>query len=215
MSIRAVVFDLFITLTDWEAERCRPRMMEDLAVALGADPSEFSSLMRATFTERVVGEMGDARATFSRLATTLGCEVRPAELDRVVAMRYEQTRQTLAPRAGVLNAITDLRIDGYVIGVLTDCTAETPELWPSLPYAALVDAVTFSCHVGHRKPHPAGYHDIIRKLGVAAGDCLYVGDGSSAELTGATSAGMTAVIVETPFVLTSAMTLRVAGRGAP
>jgi len=72
--------------------------------------------------------------------------------------------------------INDLRVDGYLLGVLTDCTAEVPELWPSLPYAALVDAVTFSCDVGHRKPHPVGYCDIVRKLGVGAENCLYVGD---------------------------------------
>jgi len=98
-----------------------------------------------------------------------------------------------------LDAINEIRTDGYAIGVLTDCTAEVPELWPSLPYSALVDAVSFSCDVGHRKPHRAGYHDIARKLGVAAEECLYVGDGSSNELTGATSAGMTAVLLETPF----------------
>ena len=62
-----------------------------------------------------------------------------------------------------------------------------------------MDAVTFSCEVGQRKPHPAGYRDISRKLGVAPEECLYVGDGSSAELSGATSAGMTAVLLETPF----------------
>ncbi len=173
--------------------------MEDLAAALRVDPMKFASLMRATFTKRVAGGMGDARATFSTLAMQLGRDLSPAELDHVMAMRHEQTRHTLAPRAGVLEAINEIRTDGYAIGVLTDCTAETPELWPNLPYAAVVDAVTFSCQVGHRKPHPAGYHDITRKLAVAAEGCLYVGDGSSAELTGATSAGMTAVLLETPF----------------
>lgn len=156
MRIRAVVFDLFITLTDWEAERRRPRFMDDLAAAIGADPLEFTSLMRTTFTERVAGEMGDARATFSALAARLGCDVSPEKLDRVIALRHEQSRLTLAPRAGVMDVIGELRSAGYAIGVLTDCTAETPALWPSLPYAAVVDAVTFSCEVGHRKPHPAG-----------------------------------------------------------
>ena len=197
--IRAVVFDLFITLTDWEAERRRPRLMDDMAAALGVDPLKFSSLMRATFTERVAGRMGDSRATFAALATQLGCDPSPAELDEVVAMRHEQTRQTLAPRAGALDVIKEIRSDGYAIGVLTDCTAETPGMWPSLPYSAVVDAVTFSCEVGQRKPHPAGYRDISHKLGVAAEECLYVGDGSSSELSGATLAGMTAVLLETPF----------------
>lgn len=35
--IKAVIFDLFITLTDWEAERYRPQFMDELAAALGAD----------------------------------------------------------------------------------------------------------------------------------------------------------------------------------
>ena len=110
--IRTVVFDLFITLTDWDAERRRPGLMDDMAAALGVDPLKFSSLMRATFTERVAGRMGDARATFSALATQLGCDPSPAELDQVVAMRHEQTRQTLAPRAGALDIIKAIRTDG-------------------------------------------------------------------------------------------------------
>lgn len=199
VQIRAVVFDLFITLTDWEAERLRPQLTNDLAMALGVDPTNFSALMRTTFTERASGRMGDARETFSTLALRLGHELSSEDLDAVMAIRDEQARQTLAPRAGTLEAIAEIRADGYAVGILTDCTAETPALWPSLPYAAVVDAVTFSCEVGHRKPHPAGYQDIARRLGVAAGECLYVGDGSSAELTGATSAGMTAALLETPF----------------
>ena len=78
--------------------------MADLAAALGVDSLKFSSLMRATFTERVAGRMGDARATFSALATQLGCDPSPADLDRVMAIRHEQTRQTVAPRAGALDA---------------------------------------------------------------------------------------------------------------
>lgn len=194
-----MVFDLFITLTDWEAERCRPQFMDELAAALGADPLAFSSLMRETFTERVAGHLGDARSTFSTLASRLGRDLCPEDLDRVMALRHDQHRRTLTPRAGVLEVLSEIRTAGYAIGVLTDCTAETPELWPSLPYAAVVDAVAFSCEVGHRKPHPAGYQEVARKLGVAAKECLYVGDGSSAELTGATKVGMTAVLVETPF----------------
>lgn len=199
MRIRAVVFDLFITLTDFEAERRRPQCMEELANALGVEPAAFASLMRTTFTERATGKLGDARATLSELASRLDGYPPTDQLDRVVALRYEQTRQSVVPRAGVLDVLSELRGAGYVIGILTDCTAEIPELWPSLPYAAVVETVTFSCEIGSRKPQPAGYADIAQKLGAAPEECLYVGDGSSGELTGATAAGMTAVLVETPF----------------
>lgn len=198
-AVRAVVFDLFITLTDFDAERCRPRFTEELAAAAGADPAAFSALMRATFTERVTGRMGGARATFSALALRLGVDLSDEHLDRVMALRHQQQRRSLTPRPGVVEAIEEIHAAGYPIGILTDCTAETPHLWPSLPYARVVDAVTFSCQIGYRKPHPAGYHDVARKLGVAPEECVYVGDGSSSELTGATSTGMTAVLLETPF----------------
>ncbi len=190
--VRAVVFDLFITLTDFDAERCRPRYTDELAEAMGVDRIGFASLIRETFTERVTGRLGDPQATFTTMARRLGRELSAEQLDGVMALRRDQTRRTLTPRAGVLDALAGLRAAGYPTGILTDCTGETPALWPSLPYAGVVDAVTFSCEIGQRKPHAGGYHDIARKLGVATAQCLYVGDGSSSELTGAEAVGMTA-----------------------
>jgi putative hydrolase of the HAD superfamily len=195
----AVVFDLFVTLTDFDAERRRPALEAELAIAAGVDPVAFSGLMRATFTDRVTGGMGDIRSTLAALFGQLGSRVSGARLDALVALRYQQQRQVLAPRAGAIEAIGAVRSAGYATGILTDCTADTADLWPALPYAAVVDAVSFSCQVGRRKPDPAGYLDIAGKLGVAPAACLYVGDGASSELTGATEAGMTAVLLETPL----------------
>ena len=92
-----------------------------------------------------------------------------------------------------------VRNAGYATGILTDCTSEVVELWPSLPYASVVDAVTFSCEVGQRKPHPAGYRDIADKLRLHPAECLYVGDGSSDELRGAAAVGMAPILIDTPL----------------
>ncbi len=198
---RAVVFDLFITLTDWGAERRRPDDVNELASALGLDPAAFTVLMRATFGDRVEGRMGDPRATLAALAAQLGRPATDEQLESAAALRTEHTRRITAPRAGVIDGILRLRGLGYRIGVLSDCTSETVELWPALPYAGVVDAVTFSCVEGRRKPHPDLYAEVARRLGVATDECVYVGDGSSAELTGAAAAGMTPVLLETPFGL--------------
>jgi len=195
----AVVFDLFITLTDFDAERRRPTFTSELARALGVDPSAFSSLMRSTFTERACGALGDVRATLATLASRMGSSPSREQLDRAVALRIQHERVVLTPRPGVLDLLREVHDGGYLIGVLTDCTPELPTLWPSLPYAELVDAVTFSCAIGARKPDPALYHDIAGQLGVGPPDCVYVGDGSSSELTGASSVGMRAVLLVTPF----------------
>lgn len=197
VGIRAVVFDLFVTLTDFDAERARPGQVLELGAALGVEPAGFSALMRSTFTERATGALGDIRSTLATLAARLGHEPIPAQLDAAVGLRMAHDRRLLM--AGVLDVLAGLHARGHRIGVLTDCTADTAELWPSLPYAPLVDAVVFSCETGLRKPDPRGYLEVARKLGVDPEECVHVGDGGSRELSGAAAVGMTPVLVETPF----------------
>ena len=48
------------------------------------------------------------------------------------------------------------------------------------------------------KPDPRIYEMAVEGLGVAAEECLYVGDGTSNELTGASRVGMTAVLMRAP-----------------
>ena len=79
--------------------------------------------------------------------------------------------------------------------MLSDCTVELAESWPSLPLAGLVDAAVLSCEVGRRKPDPELFGLIAGRLGVAPGECLYVGDGGGDELTGASGCGMRAVML--------------------
>src|SRR5262245_7661183 len=71
VGIRAVVFDLYITLTDWDAERRRPADADELAAVLGVDAAAFAAVLRATFGERVCAQMGDVRTTFAALASGL------------------------------------------------------------------------------------------------------------------------------------------------
>jgi putative hydrolase of the HAD superfamily len=99
------------------------------------------------------------------------------------------------PRANAVEVLTALRAKGLRIGLLSDCSAELPELWADLPLADLVDEPVFSALVGERKPHRAMYTTVCERLGVEPTECLYVGDGGSNELTGATAFGMRAVLI--------------------
>jgi len=49
-----------------------------------------------------------------------------------------------------------------------------------------------------RKPEPAIFRIMCERLGVEAGDCLYVGDGDDHELEGAREAGMHPVLIRVP-----------------
>ena len=52
--------------------------------------------------------------------------------------------------------------------------------------------------LGRCKPDPMIYLTACHRLGVPPEQCLYVGDGGSHELTGATEVGMTAVRLTAP-----------------
>jgi putative hydrolase of the HAD superfamily len=82
---------------------------------------------------------------------------------------------------------------GILRGLVTDCFAETPAIWPESPLSPLLEAVSFSCHTGYRKPEPGAYLMAARALGVEPSECLFVGDGGSYELAGATALGMSAI----------------------
>ena len=110
-------------------------------------------------------------------------------------MRMEFTRRSLAPREDAAETVATLRARGYKVGLISDCSVEVPALWQETRLAPLVDAPVFSCVVGLRKPDPGIYAIVCERLGVPAGACLYVGDGSSHELTGARTAGMDPVLI--------------------
>ena len=48
------------------------------------------------------------------------------------------------------------------------------------------------------KPNPGIYRLACERLGVEPSDCLFIGDGGSGELTGATNVGMDAVLIRAP-----------------
>ena len=88
---------------------------------------------------------------------------------------------------------------GYKTALISDCSAETPESWTDTPLESLMDVTAFSCVAGIKKPDPRIYHLACERLGVNPQDCIYVGDGSSRELTGASQVGMHAVLISVAY----------------
>ena len=92
-----------------------------------------------------------------------------------------------------------LKQAGYKIGLISDCSSEVPILWPNTPFFSLVDAPIFSCAVGFTKPDPRIYRIVCNRLAVVPQDCLYIGDGGSYELTGASQIGMHTLLIRVPY----------------
>jgi putative hydrolase of the HAD superfamily len=186
---RVVLFDLFNTLIPGGSRSERDDVSHEIAIDLGVDPQAFAVLIRATYDERMLGKLGGVRETLETLAQQLGAEPRPARLDHAVQRRLAMTSR-FHSQTWALPALSAIRAAGFRVGVVSDCSAETPEIWTDSPVAPHVEATSFSCVTGVRKPAPEAYMVAVRALAAAPSQCVFIGDGGSNELTGAAALGM-------------------------
>ena len=193
MAYRAVVFDLFGTLT--RAVR-RGGWHQRMAGALGCDPQALSGLLDETFSMRARG--GDGRLEIRRLAWRLGHRPSSAEVTEALRLRGRAIRASIQLRPDAMSTLYALRRWGLRTGLVSDCTEDLPRIMARLPIAPVFDATVYSAHLGVTKPHPALFLTVSHRLGVEPAECLYVGDGGGHELSGAEAVGMTAVRLAAP-----------------
>jgi putative hydrolase of the HAD superfamily len=195
MSLAAVVFDFFATLTPSTPEAVWQVHTARSAALLGLDAAVWRRALDESWPERATGALGDLPATFRELARRHGAEPDDDALDAACAARNAAQSELFVFRPDALEVLTAVHDRGLRVGVLSDCTVELAEAWPTLPVAPLVDARVLSCEAGRRKPDPWLFTTIAGHLGVPAGQCLYVGDGGGRELSGASACGMRAVML--------------------
>jgi putative hydrolase of the HAD superfamily len=193
---RAVLFDLYNTLVPGGTAEERTAVAAAMGTDLGVDSEIYVSLYQATYPQRILGTFGDLEATVRTLAIRAGATPTQAAVRLAATRRQTMIRKLLWPSAATLAALDALRANGWRLGLVTNCSAETPELWKRTPLASRFDAVGFSCELGVAKPEPGIYLAVCSFLDVAPVDCLYVGDGADNELAGAAGLGMTVLQTE-------------------
>ena len=196
----AVVFDLFGTLVyefssaDWDA------WFDGSARALGVDPVAFRREWEQTSVERQTGRLGDMEQNVRTICGRVGVRLSAERVAKALEVRMELYRKCFVPTRGALDTLRWLRAGGYPTALISRCAPDTPALWRASPLAGLIDVAVFSSEVGLRKPEPEIYLLACERLGVEPAACLYVGDGSYGELSGAAALGMHAVLVLDPAV---------------
>ena len=196
--VRAVVFDLFGTLVyefpraDWDG------WLETAAAVLEADPDAFRAGWDATTVERQTGRLGDINACVRTVAARAGAWPNNGQIAEALEARAQLFRTWFLPRPGAEEVLAQLRSAGFPLALVSMCAPDTPAMWRSSPLAGSVDAEVFSSEVGLRKPDPAIYRLAAERIRIEPEGCLYVGDGSYRELTGATAVAMRPVLIRDP-----------------
>jgi putative hydrolase of the HAD superfamily len=191
MKYRAVIFDLWQTLVPWPVEGAK-RMYAGLAEHFGAEPERFRELWLRGRRDR---ELGPMEPHLRSLATELGFE---GDVVAAATLRRDWTLEHLIPRPDAVPTLEELRRRGHLLGMISACSEEVPDVWDRTPFGGLFDSTVFSCSVGVSKPDPRIYEVCREELGVESSDCLFVGDGANDELPGAERAGMTALQLRAP-----------------
>jgi putative hydrolase of the HAD superfamily len=199
MKHRAVIFDLFGTIVDDWSDLDYQEMVGGLADTLGLDRGVFSSVWidNESARSRMLGLIrfeDDLRTACGRLGMPLNAAA--VEGARDSCLKFTQRR--LIPRPDLQLVLHALKTRGCRIGMVSNCSWEVPEVWPTLPYAPSFDVAMFSCAEGMMKPDRRIYEAAMERLGTPRDTCLYVGDGASGELTGAHAAGLDVLLICVP-----------------
>lgn len=194
-----IIFDLYGTLVDGFSFSAHERVLVAMTQALQTPDAEAftHSFTHETWLARGTGQFASIAENIAWIYAQQGWPLAPARLEEAIRIRVEFTRTGLGALPGALEALTTLKRQGYRLGLISDCSAEVPLLWETLPFAALIEAPVFSCAVGHLKPDPRIYQIACERLEVAPGACLYIGDRPE-EVIGARAAGMRAIRVRPP-----------------
>lgn len=191
MATVSVIFDFFGTLTPSTPDEIWNRHAALSAAPLGIRVQTWRRALDDSWDERATGRLGGLTETFRALAIRCGKDPAEKALAAACAARRETQRELFMFRPDAERTMATLRAHGIAIGVLSDCTVELSQEWPTLPIASLVDTRVLSCEEGRRKPDPELFRLVARRLTMAPDQCVYVGDGGGRELTGAKACGMT------------------------
>ncbi|EFH82122.1 HAD family hydrolase [Ktedonobacter racemifer] len=197
---KAVIFDLFGTLIGVFSVTAFKTAVTTMAEMMQAPHERFTYLWEeGTYQQLSTGGLATIDEALSFICRELAIELEDGKFKEVINVRYEFTRQALQPLAGVVETLSTLKQQGYKLGLVSNCSPDVVHLWEQTPFAQLIDVPIFSCQAGWQKPDPRIYRLAAECLNVTPEDCLYVGDGSDRELSGAKAIGMHPVLIQTPL----------------
>lgn len=197
---KAFIFDVGGTLIGQYTSEMYGNTLAGVADALGVERQAFTDLWlrdRNQIHHRFRGEVPFDQELVE-VCGLLGKTPSAEQIQEACRVYTQATARWMTPREDAVDTLSHLRAAGCRVGVLSNCSWELPQVWQQSSLAPLVDAAVFSCDAGLSKPDPRIYLLACERLGVEPGQCVYVGDGSDNELTGAAEVGMHPVLICVP-----------------
>jgi len=100
------------------------------------------------------------------------------------------------PVPGALGVVARLHAAGRRLAVVSNAEGQVEQDLVAAGFGAYLETVVDSHRVGVAKPDPRIFAIALERLGVAAGQALYVGDVPAYDVAGARAAGIPAVLLD-------------------
>ena len=191
--LRAVVFDLFHTLTGLESEWAEVPFTSDF---LGIDRRVWDKVLHTQSRWRLAGEEKDPFRILRRLVDTVDAGISDESVQAAVKVREHRYREALAriPLENI-ETLKRLKARGLRLGLISNADASEVMTWQDCQLCGLFDAEVFSGDAGCVKPELEIFDKCLERLRVGADESLFVGDGGSDELVAARIAGFKTVFI--------------------
>jgi putative hydrolase of the HAD superfamily len=204
---RAILFDAGFTLTFHDGARLAAYAAKAGVTADAAALERAERALREEYreTEGVVmrthhdGGFSWHERLYRRLLALSDTPGAPEALDRAAAVMLREHRASNAWRRiglGVRESLERLRGAGFKLAVVSNSEGTIEQMLREIDLGPLFDAVIDSSVVGVTKPDPRIFAIALDRLGVAAADALMVGDSPSADVDGASAAGIRAALID-------------------
>ncbi|RKU29487.1 hypothetical protein C6497_06145 [Candidatus Poribacteria bacterium] len=196
MQYKAIIFDLYGTLVPIFSRKIYDSVLVNIAEILDVPYQTFWKIKAETINDRSIGKLS-AEEHIREIGRRLNVSVNKTQIEEISTINNDFTRNSLIPKSEVLQGLKQLKYKGYLLGLITNCNNTVPMLYPNSPLAQYIDTPIFSCEEHIKKPSPHIYEIACERLNVKPEECIYVGDGSSEELTGASTVGMLPILIRT------------------
>ena len=194
MPYKAVIFDLFGTLVENFSSQAYDQVQVQMAKILDIPYPKFQQVMLATINDTSSDGYYAVEDNIREICRRLSIKVNTSEIEQAATLHYEFSESTLIIEPKVLKSLGTLKRDNLLLGLITNCRPPIPSAFLQSPLAQYIDVPVFSCEERIKKPARRIYEIVCERLKVQPQECLYVGDGSGQELTGATAVGMLPIL---------------------
>lgn len=191
-SYKAVVFDLFHTLTSADVVRLPGKGTSEI---LGVSRDDWNKQLLLYSDDRLRGKITDPFEIIEKMAHAIDPKIPVNAIEEAVdnrIARFKFALENIEP--ATLRTLKELKNMGKLIGLISNADVNEVVGWDNSPLRKYFDSVVFSCNVGYMKPEKEIYEICLKELNVLTKNALYVGDGGSDELKGAKELGMTTVL---------------------